>query len=393
MASVCLYFQVHQPPRLRRYSIFDTLWDYFDEHANRTICRKVADRCYLPATRLLRDMIRQHKGRFRVSFSITGCAVEQFLLYTPEVIEAFRELVATGCVELLAETYYHSLAFLHSWDEFAQQVQMHRETMHSLFGYEPRVFRNTELVYSNALGEFAAKAGLSGALAEGADVLLGTRTPNVIYHPPGMADFGLLLKNFRLSDDIAFRFSNRGWEQWPLTADKFARWVDQINGNGDVCNLFIDLETLGEHQWAQTGIFDFMRYLPIRVLDSGRNDFATPSEIFSRHRAADSYDVPEPISWADTERDLSAWTGNAMQDHAMRELFKLETAVKSSGDAPLLSDWRSLTTSDHFYYMSTKYFADGDVHKYFSPYESPYDSYINYMNLLDNLGTRVRGFG
>ena len=297
------------------------------------------------------------------------------------------------CVELLAETYYHSLAFLHSWDEFAQQVQMHRDTIHALFGYKPRVFRNTELVYSNALGQFAARLGFAGALAEGADHLLGTRTPNVLYHPPGMPDFKLLLKNFRLSDDIAFRFSNRAWEQWPLTADKLAHWIDQINGNGDVCDLFVDLETFGEHQWAQTGIFEFIRYLPRRVLETGRNDFATPSDLLGRYSASDAYDVPEPVSWADTERDLSAWTGNAMQDHAMRELFSLEAPVKSLGDAQLLSDWRCLTTTDHFYYMSTKYFSDGDVHKYFSPYESPYDSYINFMNVLENLGTRALSFG
>lgn len=392
MASVCFYFQVHQPQRLRRYSVFDTAWDYFDDHVNRTICRRVADRCYLPAARLLRDLIHQHNGCFRVCFSITGSAIEQFHRFTPEVIDVFKDLTATGCVEMLCETYYHSLAFVHSWEEFTQQVQMHRDTIRALFGQEPRVFRNTELAYSNAIGQFAKEAGFAGALAEGADHLLGTRSPNVLYHPPGLPGFRLLLKNFRLSDDIAFRFSNRAWEQWPLTADRFSRWIDQINGSGDVCNLFVDFETFGEHQWAQTGIFEFLRHLPSRVLETKRNEFATPSDLLSRYAPKDVYDVPEPISWADTERDLSAWTGNAMQDYAMKELFRVEPLVKNSGDPQLLSDWRHLTTSDHFYYMSTKYFADGDVHKYFSPYESPYDSYINYMNVLDNLTTRARSY-
>ena len=393
MPSVCLYFQVHQPVRLRRYSVFDSGTDYFDETANREICLKVASRCYLPATTLLLDLIKEYAGRFRVALSITGCALEQFQQYSPEVLDAFKALVATGCVEMLCETYYHSLAHLYSWDEFKQQVETHRAMVKTVFGQEPKVFRGTELVYSNDLGRFAGQMGFTGALAEGADRILGARSPNVLYRGKDEAGPKLLLKNYRLSDDIAFRFSNRAWEQWPLTTEKFARWVNQINGNGDVCDLFIDLETLGEHQWAETGIFEFMRYLPRAILATKENDFVTPSEAIARYPARDVFDAPDPISWADTERDLSAWTGNAMQEYAMRELFKMEAMIKSSPDPQLLRDWRLLTTSDHFYYMSTKYFADGDVHKYFSPYESPYDSYINYMNVLDSVGTRARGGG
>lgn len=390
MASVCFYFQVHQPLRLRRYSVFDTEWDYFDDHRNAEICRKVASRCYVPANRLLLDAIRRHDGNFRVAFSITGCAVEQFKQYSPEVLAGFEELNKTGCVEFLSETYYHSLAFLYSWPEFGEQIDLHRKLIWSIFGQEPKVFRNTELVYSNQIAEFVAKMGYDTVLAEGADQVLGTRTPNRLYSPPGLPGVKLLLKNYRLSDDIAFRFSNRSWEQWPLTADKFADWIAQIDGNGQVCNLFIDYETFGEHQWADTGIFEFLRYLPGKVLARPGNDFATPSQVSRRYASAGEVDVPEVISWADTERDISAWMGNAMQEYAMKELFKLESAVKKKGDPVLLRDWRMLTTSDHFYYMCTKYFADGDVHRYFSPYESPYDGYINYMNVLDNISSRSR---
>lgn len=389
MPSVCLYLQVHQPVRLRRYSVFDSGSDYFDEQANREICRKVADRCYLPTSKALRELLERYAGKFRIALSITGCAVEQFQSCAPEVLEAFKALIATGHVEMLSETYYHSLAHLYSWDEFKQQVEIHRKMVHAVFGQSPSVFRGTELVYSNELGHFAGQTGCIGMLAEGADKILGKRSPNVLYLSKPQPGPKLLLKNYRLSDDIAFRFSNRSWEGWPLTAEKFAKWVNEVEG--DVCDLFMDMETFGEHQPKESGILEFLQYLPGAILANQKNDFVTPSEAIGRYEARDEFDAPDPISWADTERDLSAWTGNAMQEYAMRELFKLETMVKGSEDPQLLRDWRLLTTSDHFYYMSTKYFADGDVHKYFSPYESPYDSYINYMNVVDNLGARARG--
>lgn len=391
MASVCFYFQVHQPYRLRRYSVFDTDRHYFDEFKNAELVRKVAQRCYLPANRMLLDAIREHEGRFRVAFSLSGVAIEQLEQSAPEVIESFAALGESGCVEFLDETYYHSLSFLYSREEFRTQVEMHRSMIKRLFGQEPRVFRNTELIYNNDLAHFVSHMGYDGILAEGADQVLGSRSPNSVYRPPHAPRLKLLLKNYRLSDDIAFRFSNRNWEQWPLTAEKFAQWVNQINGHGELCNLFMDYETFGEHQWAETGIFDFMRHLPGAILGaSAENRFLTPSQAIDAYEPAGEIDVPHMTSWADTERDLSAWLGNAMQSNALHELYKLEATLREKGDAQLLADWRRITTSDHFYYMCTKYWSDGDVHKYFSPYESPYDSYINFMNVLDNIQTRLR---
>lgn len=390
MASVCFYFQVHQPFRLRRYSVFDTDRHYYDDHKNAEIARKVAHKCYLPANRMLLETIRMHEGRFRIAYSITGVAIEQFQSAAPEVMDTFHQLNDTGCVEFLDETYHHSLAFLYSREEFRTQVELHRAKIKELFGQEPRVFRNTELIYNNDLAHFVSHMGYDAIITEGADHILGYRSPNYVYRPPHAPKLKLLLKNYRLSDDIAFRFSNRSWEQWPLTAEKFARWVNQINGNGFLCNLFMDYETFGEHQWADTGIFDFIKHLPGEVMKHPDNNFLTPSQVCDVYEPVGEIDVPHMISWADTERDLSAWLGNAMQSNALHELYKLEGPLREKGDEQLLDDWRKLTTSDHFYYMCTKYWADGDVHKYFSPYESPYDSYINFMNVLDNVQTRLR---
>ncbi|MBN2581864.1 MAG: glycoside hydrolase family 57 protein [Planctomycetes bacterium] len=390
MASVCFYFQVHQPYRLRRYSVFDADPYYFDDYKNAEICRKVAAKCYLPSNRLMLELIQRHKGRFRVSYSISGVAVDQFIEYCPEVIDSFRALVNTGCVELLAETYYHSLSFLYSREEFRHQVTSHKAKMQEVFGYEPRVFRNTELIYNNDLAHYVQDMGYAGILAEGADYVLGYRSPNFLYRPLGTDRIKLMLKNYRLSDDIAFRFSNRGWSEWPLTAEKFARWVNEVNGNGFVVNLFMDYETLGEHQWEDTGIFQFMSKLPEVILDHSDNDFLRLSEVADRYDVSGSLDVPHMVSWADMERDLSAWLGNSMQSNALHELYRLERQVKEKGDPMLLHDWRRLQTSDHFYYMCTKWFSDGDVHKYFNPYDSPYDSYINFMNVLDNIRQRLR---
>jgi alpha-amylase len=422
MASVVFYFQVHQPFRLKRYSVFDAHPFYFDTKKNGDICRKVADKCYRPATSLILDMVKRHKGNFRVSYAITGVVLEQLMEFAPDVVDLFKRLADTGCCEFLGETYHHSLSFLYSRTEFAEQVQMQTRLVEKLFGQTPTVFRNTELIYSNdvarAIAEMKDAAGkprFKGIICEGADRILGYRSPNYLYRPPapkgqelkgpGGRPFSILLKNYRLSDDIAFRFSNRGWSEWPLSAEKFAGWVNQINGDGFLCNLFMDYETLGEHQWADTGIFQFLEALPAKVFDvsPGQNHFNTPSEALAQFEPVGEYDVPQFISWADTERDLTAWRGNAMQTNALEETYRLEKAVKqrmaaaqASGDAErikdaayLLEDWRKLTTSDHFYYMCTKYFADGDVHKYFNPYDSPYDSYINFMNVLDNVRTRL----
>ena len=389
MSSVCFYFQVHQPFRLRHYTAFDRSPRYFDDFKNASICRKVANKCYLPTNRLLLDVIRRMEGRFKISYSITGVVLEQFRKYCPEVMSTFDALAETGCVEFIGETYYHSLSFLYSSDEFMAQTNKHSELIRQLYGQSPRIFRNTELIYSNALAETIEKMDRFDAIiTEGADHILGDRNSNFVYRPPNCNRLKLLLKNYSLSDDIAFRFSNQGWKEYPLTAEKFATWVDRVNGNGQCINLFMDYETFGEHQWEDTGIFSFMSHLPEEILKHPDNCFMTPSEVVDTYDAVDVVDVPHIISWADTERDLSAWLGNAMQSSALHEVYKTEPLIKQTQNEELLADWRRLQTSDHFYYMCTKYFADGDVHKYFNPYESPYDSYINFMNVLSNLKER-----
>jgi alpha-amylase len=390
MACVCFYFQVHQPFRLRRYSVFDTDRHYFDDRQNADILRKVAAKSYLPANKVMLDLIRYLDGRFRIAFSLTGSLLEQCQLYVPEVIESFQQLSSTGCVEFLDETYYHSLSFMYSREEFRAQVEQHRRKIKELFGQEPRVFRNTELIYNNDLAHFVSHMGYEGVITEGADHILGYRNANSVYRPPHAPRLKLLLKNYRLSDDIAFRFSNRASPTYPLTAEKFAASVNEITGSDKLCNLFFDYETFGEHHSAETGIFEFLRHLPGEILKNSQNTFLTPSQVIEKFDPVGEIDVPHMISWADTERDLSAWLGNAMQSNALHELYKIEGALKEKGDQDLLTDWRKLTTSDHFYYMCTKYWSDGEVHKYFSPYESPYDSYINFMNVLDNVQSRLR---
>ena len=389
MPSICFYFQVHQPYRLRNYTVFELDNDYFDDSKNAEICRRVARKCYLPSNLLMLELIRKHKGKFRISYSITGVLLEQLELYAPEVLASFQVLAATGCVEFLAETYYHSLSFLYSREEFIEQIQMHKQTIHRLFSQTPRVFRNTELIYNNDLAAVIEQmGGFDMILAEGADHILDCRSPNFVYRPPNSTVLRLLLKNYRLSDDIAFRFSNQNWSQWPVTAGRFAAWINAFNGNGFVVNLFMDYETLGEHQWEDTGIFSFMRHLPSEILKHPDNDFKTPGEVTAAYDPVGVFDVPHTISWADMERDLSAWRGNPMQENALAELYALEKKVKSTDDRDIIIDWRKLQVSDHFYYMCTKYFSDGDVHKYFNPYDSPYDGYINFMTVLDNLNSR-----
>lgn len=391
MASICFYFQVHQPYRLRHYTVFDETADYFDDFKNSSICRKVARKCYLPANRLMLDLIKKYDGQFKVSYSVTGVLLEQLEKYAPEVLSTFDALAQTGCAEFIAETYYHSLSFLYSRDEFLEQIDNHSKLIEKYFGQIPQVFRNTELIYNNDLARTIAETNrFKAIITEGADHILGHRSPNFVYQPPGCDNLKLLLKNYSLSDDIAFRFSNQAWKEFPLMANKFAKWVNQVNGCGYIVNLFMDYETFGEHQWEDTGIFDFMRQLPEEIINNSENNFMTPSEVADKYPVSDVVDVPHIISWADTERDLSAWLGNPMQSNAIHDLYRLEKKIKDSGDIDLINDWRKMQTSDHFYYMCTKYFADGDVHKYFNPYDSPYDSYINFMNVLSNLKDRCK---
>ncbi len=401
MPSICLYFQVHQPMRIKKYRVFDIGHDheYFNDESytnlnNKNILEKVANKSYLPANELLLSLLKKYKD-FRISFSFSGILLEQLKKFQPKLLKSFKDLVKTGRVELLSETYYHSLSFFYSLTEFESQVELHKKMILDLFGKTPTVFRNTELAYNNDLAYWANTKGYKAILAEGWDTVLGWRSPNFVYEPnigdvrKGTKKIKLLLKNYKLSDDIAFRFSEKRWKEWPLTADKFASWIDRINGNGEVINLFMDYETFGEHQWKEHGIFDFLEYLPKKILENKDNNFVTPSEAVEKYPVRDVVDVPYIVTWADSERDLSAWMGNNIQKSALKNIYYLEKKVKDAKNKKLLDDWRKLQISDHFYYMCTKWFSDGDVHKYFNPYDSPYDAFISYMNVLNDFKLRL----
>ena len=389
--SICLYFQVHQPTRLRLYRFFDIGKDshYYDDFANRTILRRVAQKCYLPMNALLLDLIESNKGAFKVAFSISGSVLEQFDRYAPEVIESFRKLADTGCVEFLSETYYHSLASLSSESEFKHQVLKHKAAIEHYFGVTPKAFRNTELIYSDAIGEMVYEMGFKTMLTEGAKHVLGWKSPNFVYNGAMAPNLKLLLKNSNLSDDIAFRFSDRSWSEWPLTGEKYLSWVKTAAQEGEIVNLFMDYETFGEHQKASSGIFDFMRAFPEFVIKDGEFEFVTPSQATKKHRPVGDLDVMDPISWADEERDVTAWLGNELQNDAFNKLNDQVEKLGILNDEALWSDFGHLQESDHFYYMCTKFFSDGAVHKYFNPYDTPYEAFINYMNVLSDFILRV----
>ncbi|MBP9018840.1 MAG: glycoside hydrolase family 57 protein [Rikenellaceae bacterium] len=389
--SVCMYFQVHQPHRLRQYRFFDIGKDshYYDEFANKTILRRVSDSCYLPANKVIRDIIEESKGAFKIAFSLSGSVIDQFEKYAPEVIDSFKKLAETNCVEFLAETYNHSLASLVSPAEFKAQVMLHSKKIESLFGKKPVVFRNTELIYSDEIGAMVADMKYKAMLTEGAKHILGWKSPNYVYSNAINPKLKLLLRNFNLSDDIAFRFSERSWSNWPLTADKYVTWIANTLAKDEVVNIFMDYETLGEHQKASTGIFQFIKFFPKALLSQTDIKFCTPSEICKRHQPVAPLNVPFPISWADEERDTTAWLGNELQNEAFTKLYSVEKQVLRSKDIDLINDFRKLQESDHFYYMCTKFFSDGIVHGYFNPYESPYEAFINYMNILSDFLLRV----
>jgi alpha-amylase len=457
MSTICFYFQVHQPYRIKKYRVFDIGHDnnYFDNHQeaktdNSKILQKVISKCYLPANKLLLKLLDKYP-EFRISFSFSGVFLQQIAKEAPEVLQSFRDLVNTGRCEILAETFYHSLASIYSKEEFTEQVRLHSSLVSQLFFVRPKVFRNTELIYSNDIAKTAEQMGFEGILTEGVDRVLEGRSPNQLFSPKDCKSIVALLKNYQLSDDIAFRFSDQNWNEFPLTAHKFTDWIAKVEDNSvvkdPIINLFMDYETFGEHQWEHSGIFGFLEHLPAAFLANSNNSFATPSEVINRfgHKATkvetmEAYapgpklpakplvianatsvriqspvpylssrkkiffkrskpnsekvylpelDVPDYISWADSERDLSAWRSNQMQHEALEKIFEFEKRVKKLHDKELLEDWRKLTTSDHFYYMCTKYWSDGDVHKYFSPYESPYEAFIYYMNVLKDLEMRV----
>ena len=389
MKTVCLYFQVHQPWRLKVYRFFNIGKDhnYLDDFTNRAIMQKVARQCYLPMNALLLKLIKENKGAFKCSFSITGSAVEQFRAYAPEVLDSFRALAETGCVEFLAETYSHSLAALSSKEDFTEQVKLHTKMIKEEFGKKPVAFRNTELIYSDQIGEMVSELGFKTILAEGARHVMGWKSPNYIYTNSIDNRLRVLLRNYKLSDDIAFRFSNQGWDQYPLTADKFAQWV--ADENGEVMNLFMDYETFGEHQKATTGIFDFMKALPKALLKYNDICFATVSEATKSSQPVGVLHCPHVMSWADEERDVTAWLGNELQNEAFSKLYALKDKVKSLKNADFEYVWNFMQTSDHFYYMATKWLSDGDVHSYFNPYGSSYEAFINYMNVLSDFEIEV----
>ncbi len=392
--AIVLYLHVHQPYRIRHYTVFDTAvnHDYFDaafedQESNERILKKVAEKSYIPTNQRLLQLLNDNP-QFKLSLSITGTVLEQLERWSPEALLSFQELCATGRVEIVAETYHHSLAFFYSRSEFEAQVDMHKHKVQQLFGQTPQVFRNTELCYNNDVAYWADKAGYKGVLAEGWDPILDWRSPNYVYRPSYTDNIRLLMKNYKLSDDIAFRFGDQNWSEWPLTADKFAGWLGDEQDATNF-NLFMDYETFGEHQWEESGIFGFLSHLPGEWLKNEHHTFMTVSEVIDSNQPVDLIDVPETITWADTERDLSAWLGNAMQTSSIQALYDLQSDIIETGDFALIEDWRRLQTSDHFYYMCTKYFNDGDIHAYFSPYKTPYEAYINFMNAFHDLKFRL----
>lgn len=387
--SICLYFQVHQPTRLRLYRFFDIGKDshYYDDFTNRTILKRIATKCYLPMNEMLLDLVKESKGKFKVAFSISGSALEQFDRYAPEVTESFKALADTGSVEFLCETYNHSLAALASRQEFEHQVLKHKAAVEKYFGVTPKTFRNTELIYSDSIGKDVYDLGFKTMLTEGARHIMGWMSPNYVYNNEFKSGLKLLLRNYTLSDDIAFRFSNRNWSEWPLTAEKYLDWLK--SSEGDIINLFMDYETFGEHQGSESGIFDFMKALSKLILKDPELDFVTPARAVAKYKSVGDLSVPEPISWADEERDLSAWLGNELQQDAFRKLYALQEKLFLADDAALWADFGHLQESDHLYYMCTKFFSDGEVHSRFNPYTTPYEAFINYMNVLSDFTIRV----
>lgn len=391
MRTICLYFQIHQPFRLKRYRFFNIGNDhyYYDDYLNESIASRVAERSYLQANKVLRQIIREYGSRFKVAFSISGVALEQMALYAPEAIESFQKLAKTGSVEFLAETYSHSLVSLKNKDEFIKQVDLHRNKIRELFGQDPKVFRNSELVYSDQIGADVAEMGFTAMLTEGAKHVLGWKSPNYLYCNAINPRLKVLLRNFRLSDDLAFRFSNKAWSEFPLTAEKFTGWLKKLDKKEETVNIFIDYETFGEHQWMETGIFEFLKAMPGMVFKNTNFEFSTPSEIAGNLLPISTISVPYPISWTDEERDVTSWLGNEMQVDAFNRLYSFTEKVNRCNDDKIKKDWLYLQSSDHLYYMATKFFTGGSYQAYFNPYESPYEAYINFMNVMSDFGNRL----
>ena len=392
--SICIYFQIHHPERLRKYQFFDIgkKHNYFDNYANRSELEDLAENCYLPANALLLDLIKKYEGKFKVAFSISGSAIDQLEMHTPEVIRSFQELAQTGQVEFLAETYSHSLASLsEDTDEFELQVKRHSAAIKELFGKKPVTFRNTSLIYSDKIGKRVADLGFKTMLTDGAKHVLGWKSPNFVYKNALDENLNLLLKNSKLSDDIAIRFSDRNWSEYPLTSEKYVDWVSHSLQETEVLNLFMNYEVIGHYNRAESGIFDFLRYFIQQTAENPNYQFLLPKEVTKKHTAKDILPVPYPISWTDEERDITSWLGNELQKEAFTELFKIQPLVKKKKNAELNEDYSRLQASEHFYFMRTKLFSGADYHKYILPYESPYEAFINYMNVLSDFIERVKG--
>ena len=392
--SICIYFQIHHPERLRKYQFFDIgkKHNYFDNYANRSELEDLAENCYLPANALLLDLIKKYEGKFKVAFSISGSAIDQLEMHTPEVIRSFQELAQTGQVEFLAETYSHSLASLsEDTDEFELQVKRHSAAIKELFGKKPVTFRNTSLIYSDKIGKRVADLGFKTMLTDGAKHVLGWKSPNFVYKNALDENLNLLLKNSKLSDDIAIRFSDRNWSEYPLTSEKYVNWVSHSLQDTEVLNLFMNYEVIGHYNRTESGIFDFLRYFIQQIAENPNYQFLLPKEVTKKHTAKDILPVPYPISWTDEERDITSWLGNELQKEAFTELFKIQPLVKKKKNAEINEDYSRLQASEHFYFMRTKLFSGADYHKYILPYESPYEAFINYMNVLSDFIERVKG--
>lgn len=389
--SVCFYFQIHNPFQLQQYRFFDIghSHQYYDEFATRTYLQKLATSCYLPMNKVLLDTINEFGNKFKVAFSITGETLNQFEKYAPNVLDSFKELAATGCVEFLCETYCHSLAFLKDEDELDRLLLKQCEVIERHFEQVPSVVRLTGLIYSDQIGNRVAKLGFDGMLTEGAKHILGWKTPNFVYTNAINNDLKVLLRNYNLSDDIAYRFSDKSSAKWTVTTEKFVGWLDELDKEDEVINLFMDYLTFGYRHPRSSGIFDFMRFLPREILKHKEYEFLTPTEVINKHQPKADIHVPYPISWSEEERDLSVWLGNDLQNDAFTSLCDLGTKVRFINDEHITRDWERMQDSNHFYDMGTKWMIDGSTRRFDSLYSSPYDAYINYMNILSDLILRV----
>ncbi len=387
MKSICLYFQLHQPFRLKRYRFFDIGRDhyYYDDFANDDVITRIARNSYIPTVEALKEMIETSGGKFKAALSISGVVLEQLEVYVPELIDALKELAKTGCIEFLSETYSHSLVSLSDIEEFREQVKLHDEKILALFGQKPKVFRNTELIFSDEIASMIASMGFKGVITEGAKHILGWKSPNYLYNSAATPKLKMLLRNDKFTDDVARRFSDYDWNEYPLTAEKFISWIAATPEEEPLVNLFMNCEVLGEGQPRESGIFEFFKALPQYAEKAGIN-FITPTEAVAKLRPVDSLSVPYPMSWTDEARDVSTWLGNRLQNEAFHKLNALAERVRMCSDRRIKQDWNYLQSSDHFFFMSTKYGAGRNT---FSPYESPFDAFTNYMNVLSDFIVRV----